>query len=209
MHHSSEGDQNQATRLKDPEPVSFALGVFAALSGAAAVIIQGVQYFTEKKHHRAVVLKNIFTADRSLNRIDESYRSLISIFDEYGCLHAPFALGQRPIFVDEDRFSEIDRLQSNIFYGGRDLQKALTELASLIREEDSELAMKICHTLDEAFQRARHSDKLLQFMIELGIMLEMITEFLYRIGKRYKFQPTSPRTNLIQDTIQQLRRLEK
>jgi hypothetical protein len=191
--------------LRDPEPVSFALAIFAALSGAAGLVIQTAQHIRELRHDRAETKKQLFIADRSLNRIDESYRSLISIFDEHDCLMAPFALGQNPIYADEKLRLELDRLQSNIFYGGRDLQNAFAELSSLLKPNDAEVALEIARTLDQVFQKAIHSKKLLEFMIELGSMLELITDFIYRLGERYEFHPTSIRIGLIRDTIRQLR----
>ena len=196
---------NKPSQVLDPEPIGFALGLFATLSSAAGLIIQSAQYMKDRRQDRAAARNLLFTADRSLNRIDESYRSLISIFDEHECLNAPFALGRAPILADPDLYDTLERHQSNIFYGGRDLQNALTELVGLLSKSDSEIAMDISASLDEIFQKARKSNRILEFMIELGSMLEIITDFLYRLGERYEFRPTSVRIRLIQDTIHQLR----
>jgi hypothetical protein len=193
------------SQYKDPEPISLALAIFATLSGAAGLIIQMAQHRRERIRDENKIRKHLFTADRSLNRIDEAYRSLISIFDENGILLAPFALGQSPLYADKRLRSELDRLRSNIFYGGRDLLDALVELSELLANRDSETALEIAHTLDEIFHRARHSNRLLEFLIELGFMLELVTDFIYRIGERYGFQPTSIRIGLIRDTIHQLK----
>ena len=193
------------SQYKDPEPLHFALAIFATLSGAAGLIIQMAQHRRERNRDQNIIRKHLFIADRSLNRIDEAYRSLISIFDENGILLAPFALGKSALYADERLRSELNRLQSNIFYGGRDLLNALVELSALLANRDSETALEIARTLDEIFQRARHSNRLLEFFIELGYMLELVTEFIYRIGERYGFQPTSIRIGLIRDTISQLK----
>jgi hypothetical protein len=192
------------SEYKDPEPISFALAIFTALSAAAGLVIQMAQHRRERIQDKNTIRKHLFIADRSLNRIDEAYRSLISIFDENGILLAPFALGQNPLYVDKRLRSELNRLQSNIFYGGKDLQNALVELSELLANKDSETALEIARTLDETFHSARRSNRLLEFLVELGKMLELVTDFIYRIGENYEFQRTSIRIGLIRDTIREL-----
>lgn len=193
------------SQYKDPEPLHFALAILATLSGAAGLIIQMAQYRRERNRDRNIIRKHLFIADRSLNRIDEAYRSLISIFDENGILLAPFAPGKSALYADERLRSELNRLQFDIFYGGRDLLNALVELSELLANRDSEIALKIARDLDEIFQKTLHSNRFLEFFIELGRMLELVTEFIYRIGERYGFQPTSIRIGLIDDTISRLK----
>ena len=195
----------QSNDLKDPEPISFALNLFAALTGAAGLIIQTSQYVKKKKTEKNEVRKQLYVIDRSLNRIDEAYRSLISIFDEYNCLGAKFSLGACPIFANESLRKELSRLQANIFYGGRELNDALTELSVLVNEEDSQLALEFTRELEAIFRHAMNSEHMIEFMIDLGMMLHEITKFIYSLGEIYKFEPTSVRINLIRDTIHQLK----
>jgi hypothetical protein len=196
---------NNSEDLVDPEPISFALEILAALAGTAGLIVQAAQYSRDRSQDQSAVRKHLFAIDRSLNRIDEAYRSLISIYDENNILFAPVALGASPLFVDQKMRAELERLHSNIFYGGRDLQNAMTDLSTYLNRNNSEDALQIVRALDEVFQRARQSKRLLEFMIELGQMLELVTDFVYTLGERYEFQPTSIRITLMRDTVEQLR----
>lgn len=191
--------------LIDPEPISFSLSIFAALTAAAGVIIQITDSNRKRIQDKSAIRKHIYNADRSLNRLDEAYRNLISVYDEQNILGSPIVLGRNPLFVDERLKIELERLHSNIFYGGRDLQDALIELSGLLDQKDSQSTIGLAADLDGIFQSAWHAKNFLEFMIELGQMLNLITDFINGIGKKFNFIPTSRRDSLLRDTIEQLR----
>jgi len=129
---------------------------------------------------------------------------LISIYDEFEFLDIPFAPGRNPFFPDDRLRAELDRIQSNVFYGGRDLQNALSELAGVLRKPDSNYARELSNSLDDIFQKALASRRLLEFLIQLGTLLQFTSQFLYRVAEQYEFEPTSTRMSLISDTLRQL-----
>jgi len=190
--------------MVDPEPISIALELFAALAGAAGLTVQTVYFARERSQDAADLRKHLFTLDRSMNRVDEAHRSLISVYDENEILLSPITLGRSPMFVDERMRSELDRLPRNIFYGGPDLQNALTEISTKVDRSDSETSLQIARQPEEVFQSAQ-SNRLLEFMIEIGRMLELVSAFLYGLGEEYAFGPTSTRLTLIRGTVQNLR----
>jgi len=61
-HYPADDTENN---LQDPEPISFALGLFAALVGGAGLAVQLAQYAREVRQDRATVIRHLHTADRA------------------------------------------------------------------------------------------------------------------------------------------------
>jgi hypothetical protein len=189
--------------LKDPDPISIALALLGPLVGAGSLIVQQVsQRARERRENRATVRKHLHMIDRALNRLDEAYRSLISIYNQFEVLNIPFIPGKNPLYADEKVTGELNRLLSNIFYGGRDLQDALSELVGLVSESD--VAVELSDALEVIFRKALHSEQLFEFLIHLGILMKYISEFLHQVGEDYGFRPSSNHTRLIQSTLDDL-----
>jgi len=190
--------------LRDPEPISFALALFSALVGGAGLAVQILLLKRERPKEPDLVKSPLYRADRALNRLDEAYRSLISIYDEFGILEIPFAPGREPFSVDNKLIAELRRIRANIFYGERDLQDALFELGVVLRGEESSYVMELSSKLETTFKKALGSRILLEFFIQLGWLFQLINEFIDRVAEQHSLELPSTRKSLISDTIGQL-----
>lgn len=190
--------------IRDPEPISLAIGIFSALAGAGGLIIAAKQHSDQRRRDRAVTRSCLYEADRALNRLDEAYRTLISILDEHGIINAPMVLGSTPLYGNQRFVESIDRLRSNIFYSGRDLQNALVDLSSNIGPKEQETLLSISGELNDLFQRGRHSERFLEFLIAMGRMIELITIALYKISEQHNFRYSESRIHLIEQTLNTL-----
>lgn len=197
------------TELKDPEYLSLGLQIFAALMGSAGLASQIAQIFKSKKIERSKVKKHLHKADRALNRLSKAYRDLISIYDENDILNQPFAPSKKPIMVDNKLMGELDRLKSETFYGGRELEEELVELAGVLDKNDVDYALDLARRVDETFHEALRSKRFLEFLIQLGFILNVVIEFIYEVAKRYQIFLTADHPKALNDTLQRLRSLQK
>ncbi len=196
------------TELKDPEYLSLGLQIFAALMGSAGLASQIAQIYKSKKMERTKVKKHLHKADRALNRLSKAYRDLISIYDENEILEQPFAPSKKPIMVEKKMMDELDRLKSETFYGGRELEEELVELSGVLDKNDVDYALDLAGKVDETFHEALRSKRFLEFLIQLGFILNLVIDFIYKVAKRYQIFLTADHPNALNDTLQKLKSLQ-
>lgn len=189
--------------LCDPEPITLILSLFAIAVGAASLSINYLNYSRNRKQDKSTVIKNLHIADRSLNRIEEAYRGLISIFDQYNILELDFAPLKQPLIADENEFK---RIRDNIFYGGRDLQDSISNLIGIgsFEKHYIEKSIDLSNKLDELFHKALSSKKIFNILINLGLIIKLVGDFLYMVGEDYNFKPTSLRLEWVDNLIKKL-----
>lgn len=221
-------------RLKDPDPISLGFMIFAAVSSGASLIISMSSHERQRRRDieewarsearereerersedriRRRIRRYSGAADRALDQIDGAYRSLVSIFDEQEILEAPFSLGEIHIYADDELVRELRRLRDTCAHAGQDLEEALDELSELVADELQDIAREYADHLDKQFNEARRSETMLQFMLELGHMLEDQSRFIVSVGERYDFSTIPASTRLLsleQITADLQRRMEE
>jgi hypothetical protein len=194
--------------MTDPEPLSLAFGLFAALVGGAGLVVNIIREARQRRIHstdvRASVIKRLNVIDRALNRLDECYRSMVSIYDEMEVLDIPFGPGKGMLRVTRGMKTELDRLRSTIFSAGKELQDGLSDLAGELSESDVDRAVELSNALDRLFHDALASKSLLNFFVQLGMLMQFVSEFTYQIAERYDFRLTSNRAPLLGETLKRL-----
>ena len=194
--------------LTDPEPLSLAFALFAAVVGGAGLVVNVIREARQRRVHstevRASVIERLNVIDRALNRLDECYRSMVSIYDEMELLNIPFGPGKGTLRVTRGMKTELDRLRSATFSAGKELQDGLSDLAGELSESDVDRAVELSNALDTLFHDALTSKSLLNFFIQLGMLMQFVSEFIYQIAERYDFRLTSDRRPLLGETLQRL-----
>lgn len=200
------GHSTQA--MSDPDPLYFALELFAALVSGAGLVVNVVEAARQRRIHsreaRASVIERLNVIDRALNRLDECYRSLVSIYDELHLLNIPFGPGKGTLRVARGMKTELDRLRSTAFSAGKELQDGLSDLAGELSESDVDRAVELTNALDSLLRDALTSKRLLNFFIQLGMLMQFVSAFTYEIAQRYDFKLSSNRTPLLGETLQEL-----
>ena len=173
------------------------------------MIAQLVETARQRRIHltdvRATVISRLNKVDRALNRLDEAYRSLVSIYDELDLLRIPFGPGKGAVRVAGGLKRELDRVRSAIFSAEKELEDGLSALAETLSGTDVDTAANLANALDDLFRVALSSKRFLEFFIELGMLLEFATHFADEIARRYDFRLTSNRDPLVRETVQRLR----
>lgn len=212
-------DQNYVSfqgRGKDPDPISLGFLIYGAVIASSSLVVAIANRVDsersrseERARDEAQIRMYLGRIDRTLNQLDEAFRSLVSVFDQHGVLNAPFTLGASPIFVDEALITEIRRLQNTYFNAGRDLYEALDELSSRIGEEMQNEAQQIARELVALFEESRVSRTVVAFIIDVGRMLERLSTFVMQVGEHYRYSsiPARARQAAINETIEYLTRL--
>jgi hypothetical protein len=194
--------------MTDPEPLSLAFVLFAALVGGAGLVVNVIREARQRRIYstevRASVIERLNVIDRALNRLDECYRSMLSIYDEMEVLNIPFGPGKGTLRVTRGMKTELDRLRSAAFSAGRELQEGLSDLAGELSESDVDRAVELSNALDKLFHDALASKSLLNFFIQLGMLMEFVSQFTYQIAERYDFRLTSNRAPLLDETLRRL-----
>ena len=194
--------------LTDPEPLSLAFALFAAVVGGAGLVVNVIREARQRRVHstevRASVIERLNVIDRALNRLDECYRSMVSIYDEMELLNIPFGPGKGTLRVTRGMKTELDRLRSATFSAGKELQDGLSDLAGELSQSDVDRAVELSNALDTLFHDALTSKSLLNFFIQLGMLMQFVSEFIYQIAERYDFRLTSDRRPLLGETLQRL-----
>lgn len=194
--------------MTDPDPLYFALELFAALVSSAGLVVNVIGEARQRRIHsteiRASVIERLNVIDRALNRLDECYRSLVSIYDEMDLLNIPFGPGKGTLRVTRGMKTELDRLRSATFSAGKDLQDGLSDLPGSLSASDVDRALELTNALDGLFRDALTSKRLLDFFIQLGMLMQFVSAFIYEIAERYDFRLTSNRTPLLGETLQRL-----
>jgi hypothetical protein len=194
--------------LTDPEPLSLAFALFAAVVGGAGLVVNVIREARQRRVHstevRASVIERLNVIDRALNRLDECYRSMVSIYDEMELLNIPFGPGKGTLRVTRGMKTELDRLRSTTFSAGKELQDGLSDLAGELSQSDVDRAVELSNALDTLFHDALTSKSLLNFFIQLGMLMQFVSEFIYQIAERYDFRLTSDRRPLLGETLQRL-----
>ena len=198
-----------AQELVDPDPLYFVLELFSALASAAGLVIGVIQEARRRRIHltevRATIIERLNVIDRALNRLDECYRSLVSIYDELHLLDIPFGPGKGSVRIARGMKSELDRLRSTVFSAGKEVQDGLSDLAGELSESDVDQALELSNALDSLFHGALASRNLLEFFVQLGFLMEFVSNFIYAIAQRYDFRLTSNRAPLLGETLQRLK----
>jgi hypothetical protein len=200
------GHSTQA--MCDPDPLYFAFELFTALVSGAGLVVSLIKEARQRRIHstevRASVIERLNVIDRALNRLDECYRSLVSIYDELHLLDIPFGPGKATLRVARGMKTELDRLRSTTFSAGKELQDGMSDLAGELSESDVDRAVELTNALDSLFRDALTSKRLLNFVIQLGMLMQFVSAFTYEIAQRYDFRLTSDRTSLLGETLQRL-----
>jgi hypothetical protein len=200
------GHSRQA--LSDPDPLYFAFELFTALVSGAGLVVTVVEAARQRRIRstevRASVIERLNVIDRALNRLDECYRSMVSIYDEMELLNIPFGPGKGTLRVTRGMKTELDRLRSTTFSAGKELQDGLSDLAGELSQSDVDRAVELSNALDTLFHDALTSKSLLNFFIQLGMLMQFVSEFIYQIAERYDFRLTSDRRPLLGETLQRL-----
>ena len=194
--------------LSDPDPLYFAFELFTALVSGAGLVVTVVEAARQRRIRstevRASVIERLNAIDRALNRLDECYRSLVSIYDELDLLNIPFGPGKGTLRVARGMKTELDRLRSTAFSAGNELQNGLSDLAGVLSASDVDRAVELSNALDRLFHDALTSGIFLNFFIQLGILIQFVSDFTYQIAERYDFRLTSNRTPLLGEMLQRL-----
>jgi len=194
--------------ISDPDPLFLAFELFTALASGAGLVVSVIGEARQRRIHatevRASVIMRLNVIDRALNRLDECFRSLISIYDEQHLLIIPFGPGKGALRIAPGKKTELDRLRSAAFSAGKELQDGLSDLAGELSESDVDRAVEFTNALDRLFRDALASKRLLNFFIQLGMLMQFVTDFTYAIAERHDFRLTSNRTPLLGETIQEL-----
>jgi hypothetical protein len=194
--------------MSDPDPLYFAFELFTAIVSGAGLVVTVVEAARQRRIRstevRASVIERLNAIDRALNRLDECYRSLVSIYDELDLLNIPFGPGKGTLRVARGMKTELDRLRSTAFSAGNELQNSLSDLAGSLSASDVDRALELTNALDGLFRDALTSKRLLDFFIQLGMLMQFVSAFIYEIAERYDFRLTSNRTPLLGETLQRL-----
>jgi hypothetical protein len=206
-------DADQRRASIDPEPVSLSLTLFTAVSAGFGVVIQWAERRRGVRQDRDMARTKLLTADRALNRLDEAYRSLISIFEQQGLLdgYIPFLPGHGRLVVDSRLHGEISRNQRAAFDAGRGLEKSLDELGPFLADPEAMRASELAYTVDQSlvdrrFRETMHAEGMREFLIGVGRLLFQLSEFLEAVAADLQMQLPSTRLPLLEETLARLER---
>jgi tetratricopeptide (TPR) repeat protein len=181
-------------QTKDPDPISLGFMIYGAVIASSSLVVALANRVDTQRSQaedqardEGQVRMYLGRVDRALNRLEEAYRSLISVFDQQEVLEAPFSLGAAPIFADERLMAEIDRLRRTYFDSQKNLEDALDELASRIGKEMQNVAQQWSTKLVVIFEGSRTSSTVARFMLDVGQMLHGLSTFVMQVGERYEY----------------------
>jgi hypothetical protein len=195
------------TRLKDPEPVSLALALFAAITGGVGVAMQWGERRRGRGFDRGVARAKLLAADRVLNRLDEAYRSLISVFDQEGLLAtAPFSPGRSALLADSRLRAELDRIRRTGFDTGRELERTLDELGAHLADSDAIHASRLASEVEGQFRATLQAYELTDFLYGVGLLIKELSEFLENVARDLEVELPSSRLGLLMETLSRLDR---
>lgn len=200
--------QARPAPLQDPEPVSLSLTLFAAVTAGLGVIIQWTERRRALRHDRDLARTKLLTADRALNRLDEAYRSLISVFDQEHLLDrpVPFVPGRGTLVVDSRVRAEVSRIQRAAFDAGRQLERSLDELAPYLPDSEAVRASDLVYGVERDFRLAQRAEDMTEFLLNVGRLLAQLSEFLEGSANDLDIRLPSSRLELLGETLARLAR---
>jgi hypothetical protein len=201
------GAEDPQRVLRDPEPISLSLTLLAAVASGMGVLYQRREHRRGQDRERAEVRDRLLKADRSLNRLDESYRSLISIYESSGLLEpgVAFVPGSTAMLVPPNVAQEARRVRSSAFSAGRDLEDALERLSSLLTDDEAIQINSSLGSMGQTFDRARRADDLSGFLLELGELIRTLSTAIYAVAEANNVPMSSSRLVLLDETMDALR----
>jgi tetratricopeptide (TPR) repeat protein len=199
-------------RRRDPDPVSLGFLIYAAVIASSSLVVaianrrdtkryRAEDQQRERERDEGQIRMYLGRIDRTLNRLDESFRSLVSVFDQEEVIDAPFALGAAPILADEALMAELERLQDTFFAAGKELYSSLDELSARIGEEMQRGAQRISQDLMGLFEDSRTARTVVRFILDIARILERLSTFIEQVGADYRY--FSPSATVRQLTLNQ------
>lgn len=195
-------------RSIDPDPVSLSLSLFAAISSGLSAAIKWREHRHGVKRDRDRAREKLFAADRALNRLDEAYRSLISIFEQEGVLAGPvtFLPGHGELLVDSRLRAEVDRVHRAAFDAGRQLERSLDELGPFLSDAEALRASDLVYAAEQGFRETQHAEEIHEFLVGVGRLIYHLSEFVEDVGATLDVQLPSTRLALLEETLARLGR---
>jgi Flp pilus assembly protein TadD len=199
-------------RRRDPDPVSLGFLIYGAVIASSSLVVaianrrdtkryRAEDQQRERERDEGQIRMYLGRIDRTLNRLDESFRSLVSVFDQEEVIDAPFALGAAPILADEALMAELERLQDTFFAAGKELYTSLDELSARIGEEMQRGAQRISQDLMGLFEDSRTARTVVRFILDIARILERLSTFIEQVGADYRY--FSPSATVRQLTLNQ------
>jgi hypothetical protein len=198
-------DKDRQAQLKDPEPISLALALYAAVVSTAGLALQLWNRHTENKAEQSRVRLQFFLVDKGLNRLEETHRQLTEIYATHEVL-AVSTMGERNLEVDENGKAQVQAIRETIFDAWTTLEDAFEGLANLLDEHSQDVLWTYQSRLTDEFDQAKRFDDLRSLIISLANMLTTLSEFIEDLGHRYDYRSaySSLRRDELATTVERL-----